>query len=305
MSDRRPRAVVLGNGFLGGAIATALEARSLEVTVLSRSLGVGGSGSTTARFRAVDVANRLELMQYLQGADVVVYAVGSPPPAAAASAHDLGMHESLLPLISTIEVLRVTNAGAHMIYLSSGGTVYGEGHGIPSSESRLPNPVSAYGVLKLTGERFIEAYRQLYGLRPSILRIGNAYGPGQPTRGQGAVAAFMSAARTHREPIVFGDGSAIRDYIHVADVAQIVARVAVLGSPVDVLNVGTGIGTSVKALLGIVERVSGRELRPQYLPARGVDVQHNVLDITRMTTLLDVRPRPLLEGAAETWESGH
>ena len=225
-------------------------------------------------------------------------------PAAAANAHDLGLHQSLLPLLSTIECLRVVNPGAHLVYLSSGGAIYGNSDYLPIDEKALPTPVSAYGVLKLTGEQFIASYVQTYGLRASVLRIANAYGPDQPVRGQGAVAAFLVAAREEQPATVYGDGSSIRDYIHVVDVANVITEVVASSGPVGTMNVGTGQGTSLIDLAEAVRAVSGAELDLEFCPARTVDVRANVLDVSAMRGAIpSVTPRPLAEGLGQTWQA--
>jgi UDP-glucose 4-epimerase len=300
----RMRVVVLGRGFIGSEVARALADRSCDVVVVARSFPADMELPPGATARPVDVANRLDLAAELATAHAVVYAVGSPPPAVAASADDLGLHQSLLPLLSTIECLRVVNRDAHLVYLSSGGAVYGNIDGRPIREQSLPRPVSAYGVLKLTGEQFIDSYVQTHGLRASMLRVSNAYGPGQPVKGQGAVAAFMFAARLGQPATVYGDGSSVRDYIHVADVADVVAEVASGDGSVGTVNVGTGVGTSLIELAEAIRRVSGVPLDLRFVPARSVDVRANVLDVAAMRRAVPaVTPRDLHAGLEQTWRS--
>ncbi len=302
MADHR--IVILGSGFVGSETARALAERSCDVVVVSRSFPADPELPPGVSARQIDVANRLDLAAELASADAVVYAVGSPPPAAAASAHDLGLHQSLLPLLSTIECLRVVNPDAHLVYLSSGGAIYGNVDRLPIDEKTLPTPVSAYGVLKLTGEQFIASYVQTHGLRASILRIANAYGPGQPVKGQGAVAAFMFAAREGHRATLYGDGSSVRDYIHVGDVADIIAQVACSATPVGTANVGTGVGTSLVELAETIRMVTGTPLDLEFRPARSVDVHANVLDISAMRRAVpSVTPRCLTEGLKHTWWS--
>ena len=298
----RRRVVVLGRGFIGSQVAHALCDRHCEVVVVARSLPAAMELRPGMTARPIDVANRLDLAAELAGADAVVYAVGSPPPAAAASAHDLGLHQSLLPLLSTIECLRVAGRDTHLVYLSSGGAVYGNTERLPIGEDALPRPVSAYGVLKLTGEQFIASYVQTHGLRASLLRIANAYGPGQPVKGQGAVAAFMFAAREGQPATLYGDGSSVRDYVHVADVADIIADVATRDVPVGTVNVGTGVGTSLAELAAAIGKVSGVPLDLEFVAARSVDVRANVLDVTTLRrTVPRVQPRDLYTGLEQTW----
>ena len=297
--------VVLGGGFVGEAVARGVTRRksASEVAVVSRH----PVGIATARpmesWRVLDVANRLDLYPLLDKADSIVYAIGSPPPAVSASAHDLGLHEALLPLVAALEVCRVSSFGGRFVYLSSGGAVYGEQGQNPITEHALPAPVSAYGVLKQTGEMLVAMYGKQCGFSYNSLRIANAYGPGQPTRGQGAIAAFLEAAWLDNSVALYGDGKTVRDYIYIDDLADVILDFAFGSCDAEVVNVGTGVGTSLLEVLALVEKASGKRLKRLHLKARPVDVKWNVLDVNLLGRICDRTMIGLEEGIQSTWRT--
>ena len=188
-----------------------------------------------------------------------------------------------------------------VIFVSSGGTVYGNARTLPIREDDPTDPVCAYGLSKLAAEKYLGLFRRLRTLDSIILRPGNAYGPGQnPSRGQSAATVFAFRA-LRREPItIWGDGSATRDLLYVDDLVDAIVRVLAHDPGADgprVFNVGTGHGTSVNELLATIGRVMGQAPQVSYAPGRGTDVRANVLDASRLRTRTGWEPRvSLAEG---------
>lgn len=161
-----------------------------------------------------------------------------------------------------------------VVFSSSGGTVYGEPSALPIPESHPTQPRSSYGITKLAIEKYLALFSQLHGLDYAVLRIANAYGPGLPLSGeQGVVGVFLARLKRELPIVVWGDGSAVRDYIYVQDVAR--AFRAALGqrSPFRVFNIGTGVGTSLLQLISLMERTTGLRSALQ-LPNRGSSTQN-------------------------------
>jgi UDP-glucose 4-epimerase len=192
-----------------------------------------------------------------------------------------------------------------VIFASSGGTVYGSGSKSPIREDAELRPVSAHGIAKLTFERYLSLYAAGGAFDYRILRISNAYGPGQRSdRPQGLISVGFS--RMHRrEPIsVWGDGSVVRDYVHVDDVVSAAAAAAGALPPKAprVFNVGSGRGHSVSEVLAVMSEVAGVHPEVLYLPARTFDLPHVVLDPSLAERTLRWTPRVDLErGLRETW----
>jgi UDP-glucose 4-epimerase len=288
--DRRRSVLVLGAGLLGSHVTRALLSDGLSVHLLTRSEPRPELASLIegAEVHIGDVGNPQALAAALRVAGHVVYSVGCPSPAQSSAdpASDAG--QTLIPVISTLEALR-SRPDVGITFFSSGGTVYGEaGAGALREEAPL-HPMNSYG---------------LWGIPSTILRAANAYGPGQSAfSGQGAVGRFLHCAHQGLPVTLYGDGSVVRDYVYVGDIADAVARLLRAGTAPPVLNLGTGIGTSLNELLDLVMAVSGTSLTIVRHPSRGFDVHRNVLDISRLQSAIQYRPIELLQGLGMTWES--
>ena len=175
---------------------------------------------------------------------------------------------------------------------------------VPADESTRCDPITAYGITKLAAEKYIGMYSDRYGIDARILRISNAYGPLQsPERGQGLIAAFLDAARSGHGVRIFGDGTALRDYVTVEDVANAVVQLYRCSDGPRVLNVGSGTGHSVRDVLAIVGHVTGHPLHVDWLPERLFDVKAIVLDVTTLHQLIAWSPVPLEEGIPRIWNT--
>jgi UDP-glucose 4-epimerase len=233
----------------------------------------------------------------------VVYAVGSSSPVES----DLDPASDVIivvpPVVRLLELLRL-RPSVGVTYLSSGGVVYGNIDTPTAGEDTRPEPISSYGILKLTVERFLTSYALLHHIPVRILRVSNAYGPGQPwAKGQGIVARLIHCASTGELFSVYGDGSNVRDYVYIDDVTQTVSALVSHKAASQVLNVGSGVGHSVMDVIRVVEDTSGRQIKVQYLDRRPFDVSSIVLDISRVSGMLDYRPLELREGVRRTWRS--
>jgi UDP-glucose 4-epimerase len=307
--ERRPlkppnNVVVLGGaGFLGSEVVRAFVAAGSSVTVVSRRLPVESRAANVAGASVIvgDATDRTLLEKVLRDADHIVDAVGSPNPSESQRAPAASLVETLPRLLVLLEALRDrTNVG--MTYFSSGGTVYGNALRNPIDECTTCEPVTSYGAIKVTAEQHVAMYCRAYGLSARILRVANAYGPTQDAaRGQGVVAAVLAAAMSGKSVPIYGDGRAVRDYIHAADVAQAVVRLAAVPDGPRVFNVGTSVGHSTRDVLRIVEQASGRSVPFDDQPARGFDIRRSVLDTALLASWVEWHPRTLEEGIAETW----
>lgn len=193
-----------------------------------------------------------------------------------------------------------------VVFISSGGTVYGRLQEIPVSENHPTFPICSYGIVKLAIERYLHLYKVQYGLDYTILRASNPYGPFQSIAGlQGAVPVFISKV-LRREPIeIWGDGSVVRDFLYVDDLVSALQLSAQMPEGISgIYNVGSGLGTSLNELLDTITRVSGLSNTPVYRPSRPYDVPHSVLDITKIGVELHWKPLLSLEeglGRAVAW----
>ncbi|HMD45911.1 MAG TPA: NAD-dependent epimerase/dehydratase family protein [Acidimicrobiales bacterium] len=297
-------AVLGGTGLLGAEIARAYLRLGCEVTVLARHRPQAQRAQWLRAARLVlgPAEDESVVTEALRGADHVVHAVGAPYPAE--NEDPLGHHIYVMATLAhLLEALR-RRPGVGFTFLSSGGAVYGDDCPLPVPEDTACAPVSAYGATKLAAEGFVTLYAARHGVPSRILRVANAYGsPGPDDAGRGVVEQFLAAARTGGTAFVFGDGSAVRDHIAAPDVAHAAVMLSLQpGGPV-VVNVGSGVGTSVTEVLETVQSVTGRRLAVEWLAARPGDVTSVYLDTRRLATLTRWEPASLSEGVGATWEA--
>jgi UDP-glucose 4-epimerase len=195
-----------------------------------------------------------------------------------------------------------------VIYVSSGGVVYGEPETRPTPETAPKQPESPYGVSKLSGEYYLFYYHRVHGLEYVAVRYSNVYGPRQDPHGEaGVVSIFSNRLIAGASLTVFGDGEQTRDYVHVADVvaANVLLSEAALpparGLDDRAFNVGTSIETSVNALAGQLIEASGRDVSVQHADARAGELRHSSLDSRKLRSLGWSPVRQLTEGLHETY----
>jgi len=273
-----------------------------KVTIVARHPFAPGRAVEGCEAMEGDAANAELLTEVLEQVDHVVYAIGSSNPGESNLDPPADVARTLPPFVQLLESLR-RRPGPRLTFFSSGGTVYGEPAKIPVAEDAVCHPITSYGVTKLCSEHYIGMYRHLYGVRASILRVSNAYGSRQRAeRGQGAIGAFLNALRAGETIRIFGDGSVVRDYLHVADVARATVALARLETPPRLVNVGSGRGHSLIDVLDIVRSVTGIDPEVHFDKSRPFDVHSIVLDVSRLASLVDWQPRTLEQGVSLVWE---
>lgn len=208
---------------------------------------------------------------------------------------------NILGAVNLLEACRRHNVGK-VVYASSA-AVYGNPAYLPVDEGHPAVPQSPYGVSKYTVEHYLRVYAEICGIRHTVLRYANVYGPRQDATGEGGVVAiFVDRLLKGEPPQIFGDGEQTRDFVYVKDVAA--ANLAALrrGDGM-VLNVGTGAGLSVNGLFRALKKITGSGLTPEYRPPRPGDITHSRLANAKARAALDWRPRySLEEGLRETVE---
>ena len=299
------RAVVTGGaGFIGSHVAEVLHGRGAEVLVVD-DLSTGSEENVPAdvelieldicdgeRLRRVVVDWRPQVVCHLAAQASVTVSVERPE-------HDLDVN--VRGTFNVCEAAR--EAGAPVVFASTGGALYGEEAPIPTAEDFPPQPLSPYGASKLAGEAYVATWGRLHSLPNVVLRLGNVYGPRQNPHGEAGVVAIFSERLLRREPVtVYGSGGQTRDYVHVSDVADAFARATEAGTP-GVFNVGTGRESSVLELLRLLQRSAGTAVEPQFEPLRPGELQRSALDATAAAASLGWHPRTTLaDGLDSTFE---
>jgi UDP-glucose 4-epimerase len=288
-----------GAGFIGSHVADGLLARGDEVTILD-DLSDGKRENVPAGARLVEGDIRDPAAVFAEAKPEVCFHLAAQKDLRVSVARP--DHDADVNILGTVRVLEAARElGAQVVFSSTGGAIYGECEE-PAREDKKREPLAPYGTSKLAGEEYLAMYNRLHGSRHVSLRYGNVYGPRQDPHGEaGVVAIFFNRLIDGETPTIFGDGKQTRDYIYVGDVVRAtLASQAVDGG---VYNVGTGRETSVVELLDLCVRVAGKDVEPEFEPARPGELQRSVLDPGRAVDELGWRPeRSLEEGLRETWE---
>ncbi|WP_447793393.1 NAD-dependent epimerase/dehydratase family protein [Pseudomonas farris] len=293
-----------GGGFIGSAIADRLLLDKHELRIFERP--------RVAPYRVFAVEEKVEwitgdlmsthdVSQAIEGMDVVLHLVSSTLPK---GSNDDPIFDVQTNLIGTLQILNamVDKKVGKIVFISSGGTVYGPPEYTPLDELHPTNPLVSYGVTKLAIEKYLLLYQHLHNIKVNILRVTNPYGERQRVEtAQGAVGVFLSKALANIPVEIWGDGSVVRDYIYVSDVAEAFARTVKYNGSVSVLNISSGIGVSLNALLDTMEKVIGRKIERNYQASRPFDVPVSVLDNNLALRELEWTPKiELCEGIRKT-----
>jgi UDP-glucose 4-epimerase len=291
------RALVTGGaGFIGSHLVDALLARGDEVTIVD-DLSTGRRDFLDERARLVEHDVR---EPFAADADVVFHLAAQ---ADVATSVERPAFDAAVNVVGTVNVLEAARGcGAAVVFSSTGGAIYGDVDA-PAPEDAVLRPVSPYGVAKLCGEAYLAGWDRIHGLRSTVLRFANVYGPRQSAALEGGVVAiFLERLAEGRETLVFGDGGQERDFVHVDDVVR--ALLLAPQAPGSVLNVGTGVATSVNRLHELCREVAARGEPPRHVEPRPGDARRSVLDVSRAERELGWRPEvSLAEGLRRTWES--
>jgi UDP-glucose 4-epimerase len=296
------RAIVTGGaGFIGSHVADALLAGGDEVHVLD-SLVTGSRDKVPAgaQLHVGDIRSETRALFDEVQPELVCHLAAQADVGTSVERPD---HDADVNVLGTLRVLEAARAhGAHVVFSSTGGAIYGECDG-PAAEDAPRRPVSPYGISKLAGEEYVEGWNRLHGTHHVSLRFANVYGARQePKLEGGVVAIFLERMAAGEETTIFGDGEQTRDFVYVGDVVQAVLAAAVHAG--GVYNVGTGVETSVNELHAACRRVTGSEREPRYEPARQGDARRSVVDPARAERELGWRAeRSLEDGLRLTWDA--
>ena len=298
-----------GAGFIGSHVADGYLARGDDVWIVDDlSTGKRENLPCGATFLVMSVEDpALDRVFAEVGFDLVNHHAAQIDVRISVADPGRDAKTNVLGLLNLLEAAR-RHGVARIVYVSSGGVVYGEPEQVPTPETARKLPLSPYGVTKLCGELYLHYYREIHDLQTVSLRYSNVYGPRQDPHGEaGVVAIFSNRLLEDQELHVFGDGRQTRDYIFVADVVRanlLVSDLEMEGDGPDdfAFNVGTGVGTSVRRLADVLEEASGRSAGRRFLPPRAGELEKSTLDISRLRTMGWSAEVGLKEGLRTTFD---
>ena len=280
---KRDHMLLLGGaGFIGSALAKRLRQDGKTVHLVGRREG------------------RL-LAHLLPICSTVIHLASATTPGSSSAQPSL--EQANLDLTCHLVQCLQGHPDTHLIYFSSGGTVYGNPLQLPVTEETITAPISPHGIAKVAQENICNSLRA-FGNAVTILRPSNAYGPCQTAKdGFGLVRTLFEHSRLGTTLEIWGDGENLRDYIYIDDIIEATMRLIQLPRDDGTYNLGSGVGYSIVQVKNLVEKVTGLPVNTLHRCARGIDVRAVVLDSTRLYALLDWQPSVgLAEGLRWTWQ---
>jgi UDP-glucose 4-epimerase len=291
-------------GFIASHVADAYLGAGNEVVILDDlSRGTKRNVNPKARFYQCDIRDReaVESIFLAEKPGIVNHHAAQMDVRRGVREPHFDAQVNILGSLNVIESA-VAHGARRFIYAATAGAGYGEPKQIPVPENYPINPITPYGISKHTVEHYLFTFQFLYGLQYVVLRYGNVYGPRQSSQGEaGVFAIFSEQMLSGIQPVIYGDGQKVRDYVFVSDVVR--ANVAALANGTnEIFNIGSGVATKDFEIFEQVRNLLGKaEIQPQYVPRRPGEIDRISLDISKAARLLDWAPQvPLGEGAQRT-----
>lgn len=292
-------------GFIGSRLAQTFADNGYRVTGIARD-PAPGDWCGDARFLQSDLGETGRYGDALDSAHTVFYAAGETVPGDTGAGPGHEMDVGLNPFVRLLDAL-AKRSGRHLVFVSSGGAIYGRADSTPVTEHLRSAPISYYAAGKAAMEAFLQVFAAQTANRVTILRPSNLYGPGQPKRpGFGLVRTVIDCLAEDRPLTIWGDGSIARDYLHIDDFTAACSKVVNTGenSALRIFNVACGEAYSINEVCDIAERVSGRALQRAYQSPRQTDPERICLDISRIREECGWTPGITLEdGIRGVWQA--
>jgi UDP-glucose 4-epimerase len=290
-----------GGGFIGTTLSEHLVRTGHAVISVSKSMRAGQRDVTEGiEYVTADLADPSSYAALLDSVDQVMYLASATTPGSSTANPYLDIDANLIPFLRFLEI----NAEARrpVMFASSGGTVYGRPQYIPIDEVHLTEPISPYGIVKLTMEKYLKYFAENYGFEYRILRIANPYGGRHHRRkDQGVIDVFARKIVNDEKLVIWGSGGVVRDYVHISDVCRAFIMAMEFTGPETVFNIGSGKGRSILDIVGALCAHTGKTPELIFENGRDYDIRENVLDITRARELLNWTPTMNFDdGLAET-----
>lgn len=294
-------------GFIGTNLTIKLaENKKNDITLVDKRMDYFSNVEKFSFTNVKIISSSLDVdmdFSILKGQDVVYHLVSTNVPTTSNQHISQDIQANVL-FSSNLFDACVKYGVKKVVFFSSGGTVYGKESACPLSEDAPTNPISSYGIQKITIEKLLYLYNYMYGLDYRIIRLANPYGSYQRPNGVlGAVTTFTYKALKGEEVQVYGDGSVVRDFIYIDDAVKAILNIVNGENKHHTFNLGCGYGTSIKEVLEAVELALNLKINIVYKEGRAVDVPVNYLDISRYEKNYGkLNPMSLIEGIKRTAE---
>lgn len=291
-------AVLGAGGFIGQNLVRKLIQDGHDVTSFVRK-PQSGERKNQGREIVFDFYKLSGMSELLNSFDTIFHLVSSSNPSKSSNNARFDAQENLIASLELMEILK-DNPSTRLVFVSSGGAVYGIPKTVPIAEYHATNPVSFYGVSKLAIEKYLYAYSVSSRLNYLVMRLSNPFGPGQVNiMGQGLVPTIVESALLDKPLNIWGDGSNIRDYLFIDDAVDGLSRAISYEGKSSLLNIGSGLGSSILELVAHIEEITGKEISLEFQVQRTFDAPANVLDISLAKSELSWNPETELREGLE------
>ena len=268
-----------GNGFLGSHLIDFLLLNN-TVRVLSRSTEKYRTPNLLVDYRIGNYTDLDFLNSALQGIDIVIHLVSSSIPSTSNDNCVLDIESNLIGSVKLLNAMK-KNDCKKIIFISSGGTVYGNPTIVPTPENVELKPICSYGINKVAIENYIYMFHKLHNFDYLILRVSNLYGTRQNNEGaQGLINTLMNKIGNQEEITIWGDGNVTRDFIYVEDLCNLIQK-AITKNINGIFNAGSGIGYSVNEIIDLISETIEVSPKINKVEGRSFDVEKNILDVSK------------------------
>ena len=294
--------VIGGCGFIGSHVVDRLIAHGHAVRVFDRQSERFRGSLPHVEYVHASFGDRMAVIDALAGVDSVMHLVSTTLPGTADLDPKIDVQDNLIGTLALLDSM-VSFGISRILFMSSGGTVYGPPDIVPIPETHPLRPINSYGIVKTAIEHYLEMYRRTRGISPISIRASNPYGPRQAHTGvQGVISTFLSRILAGESLEIWGDGTVVRDYLHVTDLAELCA-LAIASEKVGPYNAGSGESTSLNDIVEVLRVVTKHPIEVVYKPGRAVDVKVSVLDCSRARVDFGWKSETsLIDGVAGTFE---
>ena len=295
-----------GAGFIGSHLVRHLLAKGEQVTALDNlSTGLAENLPPEAKLVEMDILDEDLPKVVATGAfDAIVHLAAQTMVDTSIKNPLLDTRENLLGTVQVLEAARAANV--KRVIFASTAAAYGDvkEDDLPVREAQPTEPMSFYGLSKLSVEKYLEMYRKIYGMEYVVLRFANVYGERQGDGGEGGVISiFAKAVAEGRDITIYGDGEQTRDFVYAGDIAEGIWAALRTEEVNAAYNLSTQTETSLRELVSLLAEIRGREIVPKYGAEREGDIYKSMLSNSRARRGLDWQPATALaEGLRRTYE---
>ena len=295
-----------GAGFIGSHLVRHLLAKGEKVTALDNlSTGLAENLPPEAKFVEMDILDEDLPKVVAAGAfDAIVHLAAQTMVDTSIKNPLLDTRENLMGTVQVLEAARAANV--KRVIFASTAAAYGDvkEDDLPVREAQPTEPMSFYGLSKLSVEKYLEMYRKIYGMEYVVLRFANVYGERQGDGGEGGVISiFAKAVAEGRNITIYGDGEQTRDFVYAGDIAEGIWAALRTEEVNAAYNLSTQTETSLRELVSLLAEIRGREIVPKYGAEREGDIYKSMLSNSRARRGLDWQPATTLaDGLRRTYE---